>query len=699
MGAVAAVILCVLLSILAVLILETRKRADCLITEPPHEGNESNIASAADNELRSYKTLYFKLHNFEQHPKILPEAKSLLISFLSGAEEFEKAQETESLIMSIKSPSASSLESLVLSEFQRVTQSWHKYPGRRKEGQPRELFQDFDDARQWLIRQAPLRLVDGAWLGHVHKITTPFAYRKITKSAWQVLSEELGDGDLGKCHAHVFAELLKKMETPVPDPDSEAFLRDMRMDQLPVWRSALAQLLISLFPNDFLPEILGFNLDFEMLTVETLLAAKELKEVGVDPSYFTLHITIDNADSGHTAMARRIVAEFSELEASLHGEAAMQRAWRRVQAGYLLSKNIHKLPPACASRRKDIENSVIELFVAKSSACHGIHEHCSVRIGGRSLSTWLEPSSMRNHAWQIDFLQSLANSRPWVYKGDSNRSRLVQQISWGGSMFGAFTDREVSVVKRWIDSLGSPGAGSYESFTGNNQEMSESIARETSLPVTLLDFEKGTAASTRAGQALDMSRVNIPKLLPLWLAHSCLLESAVSIPWNVSNSVGAAIVRLLRAQYGFLPEPVGVNGLDEMSRDDNVDLVDVGLEMLARYQPGSAVPASLEEALRLWPSPSTQTMLAAAAQPRKLQWVLLGMTEAFTELHESVVKSGDLLSLKKKTALRSIAERERTGLEHCRMHCQADGHGAAGREYDQGYSLALNGIRACFDQD
>jgi hypothetical protein len=50
---------------------------------------------------------------------------------------------------------------------------------------------------------------------------------------------------------------------------------------------------VSLFPQAFLREILGYNLHFEIMTLETLVAAKELREVGVNPDCFTLHVSID----------------------------------------------------------------------------------------------------------------------------------------------------------------------------------------------------------------------------------------------------------------------------------------------------------------------------------------------------------------------------------------------------------------------
>jgi hypothetical protein len=39
-------------------------------------------------------------------------------------------------------------------------------------------------------------------------------------------------------------------------------------------------------------------------------AIKELKELKLNDYYFLLHISIDNADSGHTAMAMHAVVKY-----------------------------------------------------------------------------------------------------------------------------------------------------------------------------------------------------------------------------------------------------------------------------------------------------------------------------------------------------------------------------------------------------
>lgn len=482
-------------------------------------------------ECQPYKELYFKLHHLEQHADVLPEAKSLLLSFFSEALQSECK---ESTILSIDGFSAATVDSFVRKELDAVTREWHDYLARRKAGKHRELFQSAADARRWLVRMAPIKFVDGVWLGHIHKATTPFADRRTTKAAWQVLSEELGDGNLAKSHAYVYAQLLQKIGVPVVAPDSIDFIRYPGMDDARVWRSALSQLLISLFPHEFLPEILGFNLNFEMLTLETLVTAKELREVGFDPYYFTLHITIDNADTGHTAMASSIVTEYLRSVAARKGDAAAHQAWKRVQAGFVLCKNLNL--PSNINPPLKTEKEILAIFQAKAAASNRVHESCPVSFGGRSLSTWLKPEEFARPEWQMDFLRCLGNAEPWVYKGNSSRSRLIQQLAWGGSMFGAFTDREVAVVRDWIDRLVPQRAEAYMTFTGRT-DMDESPPQNPDLRVDYPVFAPAVFDVIDASQALvtepltvDMSKLDIHRLLPLWFTHPCLLESFVCVP-------------------------------------------------------------------------------------------------------------------------------------------------------------------------
>jgi len=98
----------------------------------------------------------------------------------------------------------------------------------------------------------PPKYVDGAWLSHLNKSPTPFALRTITKNAWQILPEEYGDGDLDKHHAHLYSKLVQNVDATLPRGDTEDFIHPWQgLVDVSIWKAAVAQLLIYLFPHKF----------------------------------------------------------------------------------------------------------------------------------------------------------------------------------------------------------------------------------------------------------------------------------------------------------------------------------------------------------------------------------------------------------------------------------------------------------------
>ena len=61
----------------------------------------------------------------------------------------------------------------------------------------------------------------------------------------------------------------------------------------------------------------------------------ELRYWKIDPYFFTLHLTIDNIASGHTAVAIETVHLYLDQVLTTQGQAAMQQEWRRIWTGYL----------------------------------------------------------------------------------------------------------------------------------------------------------------------------------------------------------------------------------------------------------------------------------------------------------------------------------------------------------------------------
>lgn len=664
-------------------------------------------------KIRLYKDFYFKLQNLEQFPEILPKARDLLILLFSKT-LLDARNQSEPGILSVEEYTREGLINFLQSDNDNTTREWEQYLARRRAGSPVEMFEDKEEAKWWLKQIAPVKYVDGSWLGHIHKITTPFALRRATKDAWQVMSEELGDGDPQKNHVNVYRELMKDIESGLPEADTFDFIHPRhQLDEKCVWEAAVVQLLISLFPHEFLPEILGFNLHFEGLTLETMKAATELEELGLNPYYFILHISIDNADSGHTAIAMQAVVKYIEHVKEAQGNISAHQAWKRVQAGFILSKGL-SIAPQCPSRRTPAvdcfprnirEAEMVRILRAKAPVAHKIHCSSRMMIGGRKLADWLEPHAFAGKQWQMDFLDSLSNMKPWVRRGDSSKSKLIQELSWEGRMFGSFTQNEVEVVRRWIDALENSNPQIYWSFVLRTETMSEQVLQKQDIRVDYPVLSPALMADVSAqptplspGPLLHLHSTiktpenpNMSKLLPLWFANPCLLEAFVCIPSKTTTVIASSITRLLRAQYGFGAEGPGVAGMDEARRIDSAGLVELGLEMMKRS--GLPEPANLKEVLENWPSEFALKMLHLSMRPMANYGLLLGLSWAFVGLHD-IVASSTLLSAASKAALTQIVRRERDCLKICLKELEDDKIQYA--DFHRGYALGNLEVESCF---
>jgi hypothetical protein len=666
--------------------------------KPPVAEPSLKAAAVTESaELKVYKQLYYKLHNLEQHPEILRECRELLVSLLSSTIG-EALQVKGSAILSVDTFSRDRLNQFLKAKDEDCTNHWEDYLARRRAGGSREIFGDKDEAKWWLKQAAPVKYVDGAWLGHINKITTPFKHRNITKNAWQVMSEELGDGDLAKNHVYVYRQLMDDIEANLPAADSEDFINPRhKMDQTRCWKAAMAQLLISLFPHDFLPESLGFNMAYESLPLHLLKTVKELREVRLNPYYFELHISIDNADSGHAAMAMAAVADYIDLVEKEEGAEAAQTAWRRCQAGYILAEGLPTTPESPSLKvepegpfpRTETEATLLDIFAAKAFVAHKIHCNSRLKIGRRSLVDWLEPKAFADKQWQKEFLVDLGNCKPWVIKGDSEKSRLVKELSWEGKMFGSFTQTEVEVVKAWIDELGTPSEtpksdpNVYYNFTKQSSKVpisAASINLDALVDYPVLaspDISRfasdGRGSSDISYAELRMAKTRLLNFLPVWFTSVTLLESLPSVPVRAANSFGSALVRVLRAQTGFDVEGQGVAGMDEVHRTDNGEsfgIVELGQEICSRAD--IRIPTNLKEIVSMGSAESvafSQWMVSLSMQWLAQQDVLIGMSWAFMELHEAIARLRNdqaLLSPSSAKMLEGIAQRERAGLSICK---------------------------------
>ncbi|CAG7931707.1 unnamed protein product [Penicillium olsonii] len=674
-----------------------------------HQYFKSHAEWKSTKELEFYKELYFKLQNLEKHSETIPTARQTFLILLSQAlEDYAKAPDTN--ILSIERFDKTKLAHFLQSQQDDVTNQYHQYISRRQSGGSRELLSDRQAAGDWLREIAPVKLVDGAWLGHLNNINIPFSLRQIVKQTWLVFTEELGNGNRDQHHVKVFEDLLKNFEPALPSPTTNAILHPRyKLGNLKYWRAAVAQLLVSLFPLDFLPEILGFNMHFEALQLDTLQASKELPEVSLDPSYFLLHVSIDNSHSGHAAMAMEGVADYIQHVARTEGDVAADVAWKRVQAGYVFSEwqfqkgnQVTNILERLNDDSHDrLESKVLTTFNSKIQAARKLHCGSRVKLGRRSLTEWLDPEAFSSEEWRRDFIRCLSRSEPWIYIGDSQKSRLVQELRWGGRMYGSFTKGELETLELWINTLGSDRTPFYYSFIrpttsppyhleGSDNSCDSSTADPSE------NFETGTLLSRDPLRKAsgDNTNLNLPTLLPLWFTQCCLLQSFVYAPGRTSDTTGCAVVRFLRAQSGFETEDLVVTGADEPNTAENGGIIEFGLEMITKAS--LPVPQGLQGLLSLWPSDFATKMLKLSSCPIQNFGVLLGMSMAFLELQEMVSEcpNSGLLCAKSSERLASLVRRQYQCLQVCLQEIPVGDsrHG----DFHQGYGMAKTEIDKCF---
>ena len=329
--------------------------------------------------------------------------------------------------------SAHDLEAWMYSGAQMATAKYSAYLEERKGGAPRRFFSNRAQALYFLRAVAPTKLVDGAWL---YGLTAHWKNSRLSNLV-RTYVEELGDGAADKNHVVLYRRLLARYGL-----DTAEDLDD------PFYTQGLIQLALAFNAESFLPELIGFNLGYEQLPLHLLITAFELNELGLDPYYFTLHVTVDNTDTGH---ARRAV------QAVLDNLPRLQSAddfWQRVRLGYQLSNAGVGTAEVIAGF--DIEQEAVRILSRKSIAGHGAHsDYC--RVGGRNVNDWLaQPEDVPA------FLAALERTG-WIKRG----APVEQSRFWGllqgdrAEMFGVFSQYELQTIHDWIRGSASADGRAY----------------------------------------------------------------------------------------------------------------------------------------------------------------------------------------------------------------------------------------------
>jgi hypothetical protein len=315
----------------------------------------------------------------------------------------------------------------------RVHDSYATYLQERKAGAPRRFFANRAHALYVLRGVAPTKLVDGAWLYGL----LPHWRNPRLSDLVRTYVEELGEGAASKNHVVLYRNLLARHAL---DP----------LDDLPdaLYEQGLIQLALAWNAPEFLPEVVGFNLGYEQLPLHLLVTAYELNELGIDPYYFTLHVTVDNGDTGH---ARRACQAVLDMLPKLDDGDAF---WRRVQAGCKLAET--GLGTKDVIEGFDIGEEALRILAQKSRAGGGAHsDYC--RVAGRNVNDWLRDpreigafvQALQQAGW-IRFGEPVENSRFWsLLQGER------------AEMFGVLSSYELQVLHDWIRGAASSDGRAY----------------------------------------------------------------------------------------------------------------------------------------------------------------------------------------------------------------------------------------------
>jgi hypothetical protein len=365
------------------------------------------------------RDLYFDLYN---NPDQASSAGQAFLDHQIGA------------VQAIPSDLPASLDDLaawMLERTEAVGAAYRAYLDGRKSGAPRRYFSNRAHALYFIKAVAPTKLVDGAWLfGLLRHWDNPDFHPLI-----KTYLEELGDGAPDKNHVTIFRKLVATHGC-----DGWQQLDDSHFVQ------GALQLALAHNAEDYLPEVIGFNLGYEQLPLHLLITSYELNELGIDPYYFTLHVTVDNAANGHAAKA---VDALKNLMPRVGDSADF---YRRVIDGYRLNDLGASTNSTIASF--DLDAELTGIMAAKSVTGKNMHsDYC--RVAGKSINDWLAvPENVPA------FMVALERAG-WIKRGaDPEQSRFWGLIQGDkAEMFGVFSPYEQQVLRDWIASPRAPEAG------------------------------------------------------------------------------------------------------------------------------------------------------------------------------------------------------------------------------------------------
>jgi len=303
-----------------------------------------------------------------------------------------------------------------------------------------------DDVVEWMLQMAPFNQTDGAWLRTIAPVGP---MNEVEALLFSIYADEIGAGDPDRNHANVYTELLHSVDIDLPDIRSRGYAEHPEIVDA-AYTLPLFQLVVSQFPQDYFPELLGMTQYLEWSSVELRSQVLLNRHFGLDTRFYEMHVAIDNASSGHGAIAKRAVQQYLEQVRCDLGDDAMQAMWARVWAGYVAFATTGNLGQEVADKlKRRVTPGERVVAMIRDRAPKARLNHGTRHLGDALLNDlFADP----------DQLMAALVSSGRIVPGDPEASSFFELVGPDGPMYRVFTEAEIGLWRDWSRSLATPNA-------------------------------------------------------------------------------------------------------------------------------------------------------------------------------------------------------------------------------------------------
>ena len=430
----------------------------------------TEATSYAELSERDYFHIMLNLGSFED---FRPTARTLAEKYLAAAGERLKGARLEAELRPFRyTPEA--FEARLDTIYQGLVEDVNRYEAKRS-----WTLRTREDVVDWLLQMAPFNQTDGSWLRNIAPVGPLDA---VDALLFRIYIEELGNGDPRLNHPNVYTELLRSVGIELPGIRTRAYADNPALLDS-AFTVPLFQLVVSEFSQDFRPELLGMTLYLEWSSVELRNMVRLHQHLGLDPHFYELHVGIDNAASGHGAMALRAVRLYLEGIRIAAGDEAMQAAWDRVWTGYVAFATTGTLAQDVAARRRQPTGPAQRVAaMIRDKGPKARLNHGRKQLDGRPINDLF--------AVPEELMGALAASG-LIVAGAPERSPFFGLLTPEGPMFGIFDAAEQDVWREWVRAMAAQPAPDVAAAAPPAGDPGEDMLR---LVEALRERQRGTAA-------------------------------------------------------------------------------------------------------------------------------------------------------------------------------------------------------------